>query len=520
MYEKLMALQAFIKRGAIATSLIMGAMAMQPNNAHAQSITPTFSTGVVNPYGLTQNPNGYSVPTFADLDNDGDLDMLSGSSYYGTFAYYQNTGTNANPSFSAAVFNPFGLTNTPAYYSTPAFVDMDHDGDMDIMAGDKSGNFNYYENTGTATAPSFAASVLNPFGTTQINSGVNYSHPSFADMDNDGDMDMMASSEGDNNFYYFENTGNNTTPSFATAVTNPFGLSNSYYWLGAVQADIDNDGDFDIISQTENGDFYYYQNTGTASAPAFAAVIINPFILGNLNTVSNSSYYATSFVDLNNDGRIDLMSGDSYGNFIFNKNTPLPGSALNFNGSSNYASTSVFSTLINNITLQASVNWAGPTSANQMIITNGNTGSAGYALFIDHSNSDQLSVVLGGVVVMQSNASLNTGQWQNIAVTCNAGTWNLYVDGNAYPLSSNTSVPNAVTGGFALGSNEAGSENFNGSIDETRLWGRALCLSELQNYYNGELPMPQSNLIAYYKFNEGTYKRLRQNGFYFNLDVN
>ncbi len=477
---------------------------MQPNGAQAQTISPTFSTAVLNPFGLTANGNGrYTVPAFADLDNDGDLDMLSGLRNTGpSFAYYQNIGTNVSPSFTAAVGNPFGLTDIASSYATPAFADLDHDGDMDIIAGDYYGNFNYYQNVGTTSAPSFTVAALNPFGLTVI-AGGSYSHPSFADMDNDGDLDMMASSENDNNFYYFENTGTSSVPAFAAAVMNPFGLTQGYSWMGAVLGDIDNDGDFDIMSQSGNGDFYYSENTGTKSAPAFATAVMNPFVLRNLQALSHRYDYTTAFVDLNNDGRLDLMTGDQQGNFIFNKNTPLPGAALNFNGSNNYVSAPVFNVFTNNITLQASVNWAGTTGANQMIITNGNTGSAGYSVFVDHSNSDQLSVVLGGVTIMQSTASLSTNTWQNVALVCDAGTWSLYVDGNNYALSNNTSIPNAVIGSFAIGADQGGAENFNGSIDETRLWGRALCLGEIQNYLTGELPMPQNSLVAYYKFNEG-----------------
>jgi hypothetical protein len=80
---------------------------------------------------------------------------------------------------------------------------------------------------------------------------------------------------------------------------------------------------------------------------------------------------------------------------------------------------------------------------------------------------------------MQSTASLQINYWSDVALICNAGTWNLYVDGLSYPLTNNTSIPNPVVGSFALGANESGLENFNGSIDEVKFWGRVVCFGEI-----------------------------------------
>ncbi|MBS1645985.1 MAG: T9SS type A sorting domain-containing protein [Bacteroidetes bacterium] len=179
-----------------------------------------------------------------------------------------------------------------------------------------------------------------------------------------------------------------------------------------------------------------------------------------------------------------------------------PGAALNFQAStSNNAISPVFSTLTDNITFGAYVNWSGVnTGGNQMIVTNGNTASSGYALFMD--NSQYLSIVVGGVFVLTSTVTVAPNVWTNVMVTSQGNNWMLYVNGAAYTFTT-TVTPNIPSGSFAIGSNQAGTENFDGDIDEVRLWNRALCQTEIQNYLYGELPMPQNGLLAYYKFNEG-----------------
>jgi hypothetical protein len=328
LFEKLSLLKMTIAQKTVAASIAIGAFAFAPQTANAQS----FAAKQINPFSLV-DVNSQSTPTFADLDGDGDYDMLSGNDSgiynYTTYAndyffqYFENVGTAANPVFAAPQVNPFGITSTNTEGElAPTFVDIDGDGDMDIVYGNYySPMFYFLENTGTSTSPAFAPAQINHFGLTDFNGSSSYSSAlSFADLDNDGDLDMIT---GDyyGEFYYFENTGNVNAPAFAAPVLNPFGL----YDIGGRSApaftDIDNDGDFDLISGERDGDFYYFENTGSISAPAFAAYQVNPF---NLTFVGSNTSYSSdrskpTFVDLDNDGDIDLMAGDDYGDFNYYK---------------------------------------------------------------------------------------------------------------------------------------------------------------------------------------------------------
>jgi len=114
------------------------------NQISAQSFAPPQ----VNPYGL-DSTSYFAFPAFADLDGDGDMDLLVGE-YYGAMQYFENTGTANNPQFAAPQVNPFGLVSTN-YLAFPAFADLDGDGDMDLLVGEDYGAMQYFENTSILT---------------------------------------------------------------------------------------------------------------------------------------------------------------------------------------------------------------------------------------------------------------------------------------------------------------------------------------------------------------------------------
>ncbi|MBL7937111.1 MAG: LamG domain-containing protein, partial [Bacteroidia bacterium] len=338
LYEKLSLLNASIKQKTIAATFALSALAFVPQTAEAQV---SFSPKQINPFNLASLDYN-STPTFADIDGDGDLDMLSGDFLYdyfyndpydygytteNRFMYYQNIGTTTNPDFAAPVVNPFGLTGNTNNndYFTPVFVDLDNDGDKDLIYGDESGNFYYRQNIGTSTSPSFDVAVTDPFGLVDIG---NYSAPTFLDMDGDGDLDML-SGEYDGDFFYFENTGTVSAPAFAAPVTNSFGLASiGDNYSAPAFVDMDGDGDLDLLSGGDNGDFYYFQNTGTASLPAFDAPQFNPFNLTQVGSYSYTNRSTPTFVDIDNDGDKDLMAGDEYGDFNLYKRCAVTTSTI------------------------------------------------------------------------------------------------------------------------------------------------------------------------------------------------
>ena len=306
MHLTLLTLQQAIRMATAGVALAGAFLVLMPQTANAQS----FNAALTNPFSLT-NIGQFSAPAFADLDADGDKDMISGSKS-GSFYYFQNTGSVSGPAFAAKATDPFGLNSTNLPFSTPAFADLDNDGDLDMMVGEYWGNFYYFQNTGTSSSPAFTAKVINPFGLTDI--GKN-SAPAFADMDADGDLDMM-SGDRFGNFYYFQNTGTNSSPAFAAPVLKPFGLTNIGSNSTLAFADLDGDGDLDMMAGMYGGygggGFKYLKNTGTSSTPAFASPVINYFGITDIG--SNSK---PAFADLDNDADLDMMSGAMTGSFYY-----------------------------------------------------------------------------------------------------------------------------------------------------------------------------------------------------------
>ncbi|PWL31386.1 MAG: hypothetical protein DCO96_04095 [Fluviicola sp. XM-24bin1] len=284
------------------------------NGANAQQ----FATPVENPFGFVVDSTSY-IGGFgvADLDGDGDYDLLMGG-YYGAIQYVENTGTASSPAFGPTQTNPFGLSST-YYYAFITTADLDDDGDIDVLVGEYYGDLVYFENTGTATNPSFAAAQANPFGLNSNSSILDM--PSFVDLDDDGDFDIISGSIAYGvgpSIVYYENTGTAQNPAFAAQVTSPFGIAaNAAYFQNPTVADIDGDGDYDVLTAENYGTFAFYKNTGTAQNPAFAAPQVNPF--GLIDNVSD--FIFPEFVDIDDDGDFDVLGSGYYGSLWFFENT-------------------------------------------------------------------------------------------------------------------------------------------------------------------------------------------------------
>ncbi|MCX7084519.1 MAG: FG-GAP-like repeat-containing protein [Methylococcales bacterium] len=273
---------------------------------------PTFQAPVTNPFGLSNVGISSSV-TFVDIDADGDLDAFMGNDV-GDSVFFQNTGSATSAAFASASTDPFGLSNV-GLYSRPTLVDIDGDGDLDAFVGNWYGNNWFFENTGNATSAAFASASIDPFWL----SDVGYlASPTFVDIDNDGDLDAFVG-EKYNGTLFFENTGTLTSAAFAASSTNPFGLSNLGYSAKPTFVDIDGDGDLDAFVGTDYLSNLFYENTGSATSAAFATASTDPFGLSNVG-----SYSSPTFVDIDGDGDLDALIGNSDGDTLFFVNNNAP----------------------------------------------------------------------------------------------------------------------------------------------------------------------------------------------------
>ena len=216
--------------------------------------------------------NGNTAPTFADRDGDGDLDAFVGEGS-GRTLYLKNEGTTLSPNFVFDPFDPFGPIGdlqVGGGLSVPTFADIDDDGDLDAFIGSGLGTILFLRNIGGNTSPNLIPDLFNLNNPLKdVNVGSN-AKPSFADIDGDGDLDAFIGEIGtelpplgDANIIYFRNDGTSLSPDFqeiAFADFNPLSIVSVSQNSAPTFADIDGDGDLDAFIGERDGTISYYEN--------------------------------------------------------------------------------------------------------------------------------------------------------------------------------------------------------------------------------------------------------------------
>ncbi|WP_052700636.1 FG-GAP-like repeat-containing protein [Methylocucumis oryzae] len=267
---------------------------------------PKFIAPLTNPFGLSENPS-FLQTAFVDIDGDGDLDAFQNGSSFGPVRFLRNVGTANAPNFVRETDN-FGITEIDSSITNPSFADIDGDGDMDVFVGDRDGITHFFRNTGTAKKPSFT-SEANNFGITDVGT---YANLTFADIDNDGDIDAFVGNNAGKT-QFFENIGTASAPVFDSS-TSTFGIP---FMGGIVRhnlVDIDGDGDLDMFVGDAAGDTHFFRNTGSASAPNFVSAS-GSFGIGNVG-----SFASPAFADIDGDGDMDAFVGNNDGEIRFFEN--------------------------------------------------------------------------------------------------------------------------------------------------------------------------------------------------------
>ncbi|MFC2085613.1 FG-GAP repeat domain-containing protein [Bacteroidota bacterium] len=193
-------------------------------------------------------PSFHYAPEFADVDADGDLDLLMGTWNKG-LSFYRNNGSPQMPDFD--LVEEGYVTLTRGSNSTPTMADLDGDGDLDLLVGESSGTINYYQNAGSPTDLQLEL-VTDRFDDIDVG---RRSVPVLVDLDRDGDFDLIIGSETGETFVY----RNEGTPEVFHFVLDVAATIQLPVFATPELADIDADGDLDMISGGSPGGLFYYQ---------------------------------------------------------------------------------------------------------------------------------------------------------------------------------------------------------------------------------------------------------------------
>lgn len=216
--------------------------------------------------GPAQSNKSYTSPALGDLDGDGDLDLLVGLANGATIAY-ENVGDKTAPSWSRK-----SAWDAPAMgsgqYAVPTLADLDGDGDLDLAVGRYDRSVYVYRNDGPGTAPSWTrVSAWDP----PALSSSNHAAPAFTDLDLDGLPDIVIGANDDNNVAY-QNTGVLGAPVWTRRADWDPPSETSRGWTELAFGDLNCDRLPELYLGDSKGGVTIYRNDGTAGSPVWTAV--------------------------------------------------------------------------------------------------------------------------------------------------------------------------------------------------------------------------------------------------------
>ena len=249
-------------------------------------------------------------PVLFDYNNDGLMDLIvanygyyiEGGNFNSQLALYKNIGSISNPEFEWVTddYSDLGTLNFENNI-VPTFGDLDNDGDQDMLVGDSDGKLHLLNNIFFNDVSNFYISTTDYFN---IDVG-SFASPYLLDLDRDSDLDLIIGTRQGQLFFY-ENQGSVSEANFVLAseqlgninLTDP--VYNTAYTTPTV---IDGENGYELFVGTERGPIYHYTNIDNNIDGTFEEVS------DSLILYSKGTRTAPLVYDLNNDGWNDMLLG-------------------------------------------------------------------------------------------------------------------------------------------------------------------------------------------------------------------
>lgn len=277
--------------------------------------------------GARPSLHGANSLTFADVNDDGHVDLLWGDFFETSLLYFENRGSCSRPDLpiDPEPFPPPEPASTSGY-NAPALTDWTGNGQLDVFIGVLGGAYN----PNATLADNFYFYEANENGrytkrTERFLSGIDAGSETtaaFGDLTGNGTPDMLIANRvaptdrQTSHVTAYRNTGTAATPQLQEQ--GPLSLPNSYHYAPAL-ADLTGNGQLDLIVGTWNGRIAGYENTSSADSITFAS---EPFFTAELPSSGNAN---PALFDITGDGRLDIVSGASDGRLYVLENTSTGG---------------------------------------------------------------------------------------------------------------------------------------------------------------------------------------------------
>ena len=290
-----------------------------------------------------------ATPVLYDLNNDGLLDLIisnkgyfENGNYNSKISLYENTGSNTNPQFNFITEDFSNLSSLGDLVNIqsihPTFGDIDNDQDIDMIIGDNNGQIYFFENNSENTTNGFP--IFSTYEILNIDVG-SFATPQLIDLNRDGNLDLLIGERMgiDNGVYnginYYQNTGSNNmfifenyTPEFLTGEYDENGdeiiikslggihLADPVYLTGyTVPFIFEYENIYHLAVGTESGLIYLYENVENLIDNNLTLNLLTeyPLITNNMINANNCVHAKMTIADINSDEKPDIIRGNASG---------------------------------------------------------------------------------------------------------------------------------------------------------------------------------------------------------------